>query len=338
MRYRIVFPLLVCFSVFSFIPFASAGPRDTKTSEIVEKVMPSIARIATPRAGVMDVIGSGFVIDSRGYILTNQHVVDGEKELYIGLTDNLWVLGEIIFNDEGNDLAVLKIDAKKPLPELRLGPSSDLKVGEPAISVGNPLDEAFTVNQGIISKLQVLNEREVTDPSSFFGGKVKVKRYLIQTDAAINPGNSGGPLFNANGEVIGVNELRKGFNGLGWAIGADRAARVLAKGLRAKKLAGVEHGITEFELKVTAREGEDRQAVLVKKLEEEGAAKKADIQVGDRIVKIDGKLVINAFDVERSLWDKKPGDQVIVNINRGGAELPLTITLTGDGIEPEIKD
>ncbi len=358
MKRSVNFVLVAYFtSTLSSVIFAQS-PRDTNTSKVVRQVIPSVVRIARTIKDEVDVIGSGFVIDSRGYILTNEHVVDGETILLVGLYGKKsWLEAEVVFKDKGNDLAVLKVEVEKPLPELLLGPSSDLTIGEPAIVIGNPLDETFTVTQGIISKLNKLHER----PDEL---KNMVKRYLIQTDAAINPGNSGGPLFNAAGEVVGIVELKKGTSGLGWAITADRAQRILSAAMSAEKKAKVKHGIAAVELKVLSRDGKcaDRQAVLIKKIAadspaaaleptavkkvgEDAQAKPVEktaaqtvLRKGDRIIKVDGHLVTNAFDLERAFWDKKPGDKVIVTIVRDGKKAKVTLLLTGDGLEPEIKD
>lgn len=314
---------------------SQAGPRDTKITKVVEKVQPSVIKIAIAQEGRMDVIGSGFVVDSRGYILTNFHVVDGAPAVFIGLpnTTDTWLEGKVVTADKGNDLALVKIDLKgKSLPELMLGPSSDLKVGELAVAFGNPLDETFTVTHGIISKLQVPFERKTATGSTN-------TLYLIQTDAPINPGNSGGPLCNANGEVVGIVELKKrGADGLAWAITADRAARIMAQRVSAEKHAGIIHGITAVELKVTADHGAKRQSVLVKELKDKAPAAKGGVKVGDRILKVGDQSVRNAFDLERAFWSNKPGDKVTITVERDGAKVKIEVTLEGDGIEPEIKD
>lgn len=313
--------------------FAGGGPRDTNIVKVVERVQPSVVRIAWPKDGVMDVIGSGFVVDSRGYILTNFHVIEDVAKVFVGLYGGTaWLEATVVTADKGNDLALLKVEAKKPLPELQFGPSSDLKVGEPVIAFGNPLDEHFTVTHGIVSKVQVPFERK--DAS---GGVNKM--YLTQTDAPINPGNSGGPLVNALGEVIGVIELKKrGADGLAWAITSDRAARVLSKHVNAEKHAGVVHGVKEFDLKVNAKKGKQRQAVIVKTLADKGPAATAGLKAGDRVLKVGKRPVNNAFDFERAFWDNKPGDKVTLTVERDGAEVKVEVTLEGDGIAPEIKD
>lgn len=353
---RTLYVLAVSFLALSVYgtSFGRSPPRDTNTTKVVRRVVPSVVRVARLVKDEVDVIGSGFIVDSRGYILTNEHVVEGEKTILIGLYEKKsWLEAVVVFTDKGNDLAVLKVEAETPLPELLLGPSSDLEVGEPAIVIGNPMDETFTVTQGIISKLNKLHERADEE-------KNMVKRYLIQTDAAINPGNSGGPLFNAMGEVVGIVEMKKGTSGLGWAITADRAQRILAQALSAERKAKVKHGIKSVEIKVLSREGSTaaRQSVVVNEIVPESAAaaleaadanapkseskEKAEpktlLRKGDRILKIDERLITNAFDLERAFWDKKPGEQAVVTITRDGKEVKVTLTLKGDGIKVPVKD
>lgn len=314
---------------------AQAGPRDSEMPALIKKARPQVVSICAANPELSQkkdlfVLGSGVIVDARGYVLTEDHVTRGLKSVYVGLDDKHFIKGDIVFADEANDLSVIKFDPERALTEATLGPSSDLEVGEPAIVIGNPYQETFTVTKGIISRLHVPWVRKD-------GGR-EFTTYLIQTDAAINPGNSGGPLFNALGEVVGLIELKKGPAGLGWAITADRAARVLASGLSARKRAGVVHGVSALELKVLAREGQNRQAVLVKQVCDNSPASKAAIKPGDRILKVDGRALNNTFDYERAFWDRKPGDSVKLTVVREGKESTVALVLEGDGVEPEIKD
>ena len=307
-----------------------AGPRDTFTVALAERVLPSTVTITAKDMADDTSIGSGFIIDRSGLVLTNEHVIAGAVTIKVKLYgDKEYSEASLVFADPGNDLAVLRIkSSRKAYPELGLGPSSDLKVGEPAIAIGSPLGEEFTVTQGIISKLHVL--------LPFDESGSLVRKYLIQTDAAINPGNSGGPLFNAEGEVVGINELKKGPAGLGWAITANRAARILSVALSAGNMSGVTHGIKSIELKVLAPAGEDRQAVYVKEVDEDGPAQGL-LQTGDRIFKVDDRYIRNGFDLERAFWSHKAGDQVKVVIIRLDQMIEVTFTL-GDAMSTETKD
>jgi serine protease Do len=318
----------------SLTPLASsAGPRDTPTSALATRVLPSTV---TVRGGTLigtsfitGLTGSGIIVDSSGIVLTNEHVIRGQRDIKINFYGNdVSVKGTLIWVDVANDLAAVKFDtAGKTYAELELGSSYDLKVGEPAIAIGTPLGEEFTVTQGIISKLHA-----TPDSDEINWGR----RYLIQTDASINLGNSGGSLFNAEGDLVGIVELKKGPTGLGWAITADRAARLLSIGLSASSRAGINHGIKSIEMKVNATSGEDHQTVIVKELEENGPAQNV-LHPGDRIIKVEERPIHNGFDLERVFWSKKPGDKVKLAVSRGDQRLELSLTLA-DATKTEIKD
>src|SRR4051794_12117078 len=160
-------------------------------------------------------LGSGFIIHSNGYIVTNNHVIDRAREIKVELTDGRKYDADLVSADSDADLAILKINADKPLTVLELGDSSDLMIGEPVIAVGNPLGYSHSVSTGIVSAVH-------RDLKADNGGAV-VLGDLIQTDAAINPGNSGGPLLNAYGQVIGINTAIRGdAQNIGFAIQVNR--------------------------------------------------------------------------------------------------------------------
>jgi serine protease Do len=165
--------------------------------------------------------GSGVIVDAQGFILTNSHVIEGAQQLFVVLSDGNQYSAEVIGNDPGTDLALIKIDAEEDLPVAPLGDSTKIDVGEWVVAIGNPLGFDWTVTAGVISAV----ERDAPSPVG------QTIRGLIQTDAAINPGNSGGPLLNARGEVIGINEriLSKsgGSEGIGLAIPINTAKSVL---------------------------------------------------------------------------------------------------------------
>ena len=187
------------------------------------------ARRPTPDAGRrVNGMGTGVVIDSRGYIMTNYHVVDGVREILVTLADGQRHVAKLVARDLETDLAVIKIDARTPLPVIPFGTSSDLMTGETVIAVGNAYGYEHTVTRGIVSALH--RAVQVSD-AQFYDD-------LIQTDASINPGNSGGPLLNIDGEMIGINvAVRAGAQGIGFAIPVDKVTAV-AVGLLASCNAG----------------------------------------------------------------------------------------------------
>jgi serine protease Do len=216
--------------------------RDNVTVQIVQHYGPAIVSITAkkmaeelvnPFAGMFmaptnvyqrewvnaNFLGSGFIIQKDGYVVTNNHVVDQAESISVTLSDGKTFSAHLIGSDPQADLAILKIDANQIFPTIPLGTSSDLMIGEPAIAVGNPFGYAQSVSSGIISAIG----REIDEPNN----PVPLKN-LIQTDAAINPGNSGGPLLNAYGLVIGINTaVRESAENIGFAIGVDQLSRLL---------------------------------------------------------------------------------------------------------------
>jgi serine protease Do len=312
-----------------------AGARDTPTVAVAARVLPSTVVIQSQITEEKDgkevdglAIGSGFVIDSRGFIMTNEHVVAGAKSIRLRLYgdgDDNWREAAVIFADHDNDLAVLQVKTDKPLPELELGTAADLAIGEPAIVVGAPFGDEFSLSAGVVSKIKVV-----------MPGDNPTNKFLIQTDASVNHGNSGGPMLNADGEDIGVIELKVGEAGLGFAITADRAARVAASNMNAA-WAGVTHGITAVSTEIVARSGADRQVVIVKGIAVDSPAA-AVLKIGDRILTVGGRSVHNDFDLERSFWDNKAGDQVKLHIVRNKVPMDVVLTLVAAQAAADQKD
>src|SRR6185436_12549883 len=179
-------------------------------------------------------MGTGTIIDERGYILTNYHVVSDVRKIEVTLDDGRQCIADLVANDAAADLAIIKIPTTKPLATIRLGTSSDLMEGESVIALGNAFGYEQTVTRGVISALG--RDVQVSDTQSYDD--------LIQTDASINPGNSGGPLMNIDGEMIGVNvAVRAGAQGIGFAIPIDSALTVAAKLLNVQRLRGKSHGL-----------------------------------------------------------------------------------------------
>jgi serine protease Do len=262
--------------------------------------------------------GSGFVVSADGYILTNNHVVDGSDQVTVRLLDRREFKAKIVGTDPNTDLAVLKIDAKNLVPA-PLGKSSASRVGEWVLAVGNPLGDnlTFTVTSGIISAkgrslaLPGQSERSIQD--------------FIQTDAAINPGNSGGPLVSVRGEVIGVNSAiasQTGFySGYGFAIPIDLARQVMDQIIAGGRVNRVAMGVSVQN--ATANDAEyvglpDIRGVLVQDFSDDSPAKKAGLEAGDIIVAIDGKPVEYVGQLQQQVAFRKAGDKVKVEVARKG--------------------
>jgi serine protease Do len=285
--------------------------RKTPIVEAVRKTRPGIVMLKVQRpGGRKDVLGSGIIVDERGYIVTNRHVIAAAEGIKARLSDGTEPAGKVVVEIESHDLAVIRIETDKKLQALRLGPAGDLMVGEPVIAIGNPYGYAGSVSTGIISAL----DREVTMPSGETIGN------LIQTDAGINPGNSGGPLLNIDGEVIGITvALREGAHGIAFALNADIVQQLLSKHLSAARICGVRHGLTVREK--TAVSGEHGGRLVV-------TESIKDIRQGDELVRIGDSKIANRFDVERAFWSSKPTDTVRITVRRDGKERDIAIKLS----------
>jgi serine protease Do len=291
--------------------------------------------------------GSGFVVSKDGYILTNNHVVDGSDQVTVRLLDRREFKAKIVGTDPNTDLAVLKIDAKNLVPA-PLGNSSAARVGEWVLAVGNPLGDnlTFTVTSGIISA----KGRSLTLP----GQSDRTIQDFIQTDAAINPGNSGGPLVSVQGEVIGVNSAIASetgyYSGYGFAIPIDLARRVMDQIISEGRVHRVALGITVQD--ATANDAEyvglpDIRGVLVQDFTEKSPAQKAGIESGDIIVAVDGKPVEYVGQLQQQIAFRKAGESVKVEVARkGGVRKTLEVRLqevappkqTADGTSDQSND
>ena len=265
--------------------------------------------------------GSGFVVSNDGYILTNNHVVDGASEVRVRLLDRREFKAKVIGRDPNTDVAVIKIDATGLTPA-PLGDSDASRVGEWVLAVGNPLGEnlTFTVTQGIISA----KGRALGLP----GQTQQTIQDFIQTDAAINPGNSGGPLVNTRGEVIGINsaiESPTGYNaGYGFAVPINLARAVMDQIV---KTGHVERAALGIQVRDASADDaayvglKDIRGVLVSAFaDDNSAAKKAGMQAGDVIVAVDGKPVEYVAQLQELIAFRKPGDVVTIEVARKGGQ------------------
>jgi putative serine protease PepD len=295
---------------------------------IAQRVLPSVVSIATDSSSG-SASGSGFIIESSGYILTNNHVVDGAVNggtLTVTLNSGKSYTASIVGRDTSYDLAVIKI-AAQGLPALQFGDSDKVQVGDAVIAVGSPLGLAGTVTSGIISaKNRAVTAGDSTGESSFINA--------LQTDAAINPGNSGGPLVDATGAVIGVNSAiaslgssygsQSGSIGLGFAIPINQARKTADQLIKTGKATypimgiSIDRNYSGVGAKVAGSAG----AIKVG-----GPAEKAGLKIGDIITKFDGKTINNADELIVAVRARSVGDTVSVTYLRDGTSHEVSVTL-----------
>ncbi|PNR93744.1 serine protease [Petrotoga sp. HWH.PT.55.6.1] len=271
-------------------------------------------------------VGSGFIFDKRGYILTNYHVIDSAEKISVSLPNGKDYDAELVGGDEDLDLAIIKISADEDLPTLPLGDSDKIRIGEDAIAIGNPLGLQNTVTAGVISA----TNRSIPKPDGN-GNYVD----LIQTDATINPGNSGGPLLNIHGEVIGINtaiavDPQLGSVNIGFAIPINIAKRfadsVMETGTFQRAYLGVYISDITEELKKSLGLKVDKGA-YVQDLVPGGAAEKAGIKANDVIVEVNGKKIENTDDLTSLLATYPAGNTVEVVVDRFGERITFNVTL-----------
>ena len=267
-------------------------------------------------------VGSGVIFRADGYIVTNNHVIAGAKEIIVSLADGRSVSGELIGTDEITDLAVVKIDADN-LTAAEFGDSDDIMVGEPAIAIGNPLGLEFqgSVTAGVISALNRtlnLNDRQFK---------------LIQTDAAINPGNSGGALVNADGLVIGINSAKlaaNGVEGMGFAIPINTVRDIVAELMEKGRVIRPWLGVGVFDKETAARQGYRLNAdagVYVEHVDKDGSAGAAGIRRGDIILEIAGKPVNTVGELRSAVAEQKVGTVIQVKLQRDDDIITVDVTL-----------
>lgn len=327
---------------------ANLGADELNNIEIYQRANPATVNVTSvefaenfwfqvvPREGA----GSGFLINAEGLILTNNHVIsaDGQR-VEVSLMDQSRYRAKVLARDTDNDLALLKIDAKKPLPFLRLGESDDVKVGQKVLAIGNPFSLGGSLSTGIVSALG----------RTLSSGRDSVLEDIIQTDAAINPGNSGGPLLDSNGDVIGINTAilnETGANiGIGFAMPINRAKTMLdvyrERGVYVRPWLGIRPMFVNGEL-AQYLELPTEGGYLLRDVFRGGSAALAGMRGADRVVRvgnyripmggdfvtaIDGRKVDSSDVLRRVMAKKRVGDKVIFEILRGGKKQNVEVTL-----------
>lgn len=294
--------------------------------EVYKKVAPAVVIVSTKSVALtngifpeeVEGIGSGFIINENGEILTNYHVVKGAKEVHVTLSTGKEVPAEVVNYDEAQDIALLKLKEKIKVPAVaELGNSDNLQPGQTVVAIGTPLSKEFasTITQGIISAVG-----RTVDTKT--GKQIN----LIQTDAAINPGNSGGPLVNAEGQVIGINTLKVsgGAEGLGFAIPINEVKSKLDVLSKPAIMLGIE--IVPIDKKLSEEKGLP-EGIYVAGVNNFSSAQKGGMKPGDVIISFDGKRVKTAEELNKIKETKNVGDKVPVVVERDGKKVDLTLTM-----------
>lgn len=303
------------------------GPRHSPIVQVVQKVRGSVVNIHSERpgsaadsSGKINGMGTGLVIDQRGYIVTNHHVIDEVNSLRVRLADGTSHGARVIARDPETDLALIKIEVPQALPVAPLGTSSDLMVGETVIAIGNAFGYEHTVTTGIVSAIN----RDVAL------NKDMSYKALIQTDASINPGNSGGPLLNVMGEVIGLNvAIRAGAQGIGFAIPADTLVRTTAS-MMASRRRHIQPGLVLREEHVAHQhEASCAKNLIVERVDSMGPAGKLGLRPGDVLLRSGEQSFTNLLDWERCLCEHIQNDRIPIQYQRQGSILQGELALAG---------
>jgi serine protease Do len=269
-------------------------------------------------------LGSGIIISPDGYIVTNNHVVDGATDIRVTLNDRRVLPAKLVGTDPMTDLAVIKINGSG-FPSLPWGDSTQLKPGQTVLAFGNPFNFRFTVTRGIVSALNRPNPY-TDDP--------RKPGEFIQTDAAINPGNSGGPLVNAHGEVVGINTFlispSGSFAGMGFAIPTQIAKPVVDTLLKDGKIEHARMGVAINDVtpeNATFFHLQNASGALISQVEAGSPAANAGVKVGDVITELNGKKMDNSGQLQAAISSRRPGDKVTLGIMRDGKSMTFPITL-----------
>ena len=299
------------------------GPRNDQLEEFFRRFGPPQQRENQPRLRPRS-LGSGFIIESDGYILTNNHVVDGAEKIMVRLSNREEYEAELVGTDPRSDLALLKVSADKRLPALTMGDSDELEVGEWVLAIGSPFGFDYSVTAGIVSA----KGRSLSNPQT--GNYVP----FIQTDVAINPGNSGGPLFNLDGEVVGINSQiysnSGGFMGVSFAIPIEMAMDVVKqlkdKGRVSRGWLGVE--IREVSRDLALSFGLERpRGALVARVMEGSPAADAGLQEEDIIVEFNGQDIERSGELPQYVGRAPVGEPSRLTVVRGGKKKKLSVTI-----------
>jgi S1-C subfamily serine protease len=294
-----------------------------EVASVVDQVSPAVVHVRAMRSGRSgNASGSGVVVSSEGYALTNSHVVRGAAAVEAELADGRTLIADVAGDDPATDLALLRLTPGSALPHAALGDSNVLRVGDFAIAVGSPFGLARTVTLGIVSALGRTLKSEAAG---------RTIEGVIQTDAPLNPGNSGGPLLDGSGRVVGINTaILLGAQGLCFAVPSNTASFVMSEIVTHGRVRRARLGIGGEEVLVPApvaqREGlASPRGVLVRSIEPGSPASQAGLRAGDVVISLSGKPVASVADLHRSLSRDAIGAKLDVGVLRAGARVTLAI-------------
>lgn len=317
---------------------ASANAAVCNAARVAHDVLPSVVTVSVRSASGASGVGSGEVIRSNGYIVTNNHVISaavGGGSIAVTLSDGNTLDAELVGRDPRSDLAVLKVSASGSLPVIGLADSDHVVVGQPVVALGAPLGLSSTVTSGIVSAL----DRNVPVPSD--NGETAVLAGAIQTDAAINPGNSGGALVDCQGRLIGVNtaiatvpnsagQAGGGSVGIGFAVPSNLAAHIADQLIAGKPIA---YAYLGFEAAPVTSHSGDTVGLFVQSVSSGGPAEQAGLRVGDVITHLAGHRISDLANLTVLITAKDPGDRVEVVYVRDGANHTTQLTLGSQAVQ-----
>lgn len=318
---------LFCVSLVSASACGADDPRMTPLVKAVKNCRDFVVNIHTEKVGTdesdsrfftsksrrVSGMGTGIVVDERGYIVTNYHVIHEVDEITVTMMSGEIMKARPVSFDRKQDMAIIQVTAPQPLTVMPMGTSSDMHLAEQVFAVGNAFGYEYTVTSGIVSALG--RDVEVDETQAY--------ENLIQTDASINPGNSGGPLLNLNGEVIGINvAIRAGAQRIGFAIPIDDARRTISCLLSTERLNGITHGMFGSDLKLP-----NDHRLVVESVAIGSAADRSGLKKGDTIANVRGIKIHDSADWERSLLDMPVGKVLDVSVMRDGVQVALQFTV-----------